>query len=420
MTMFCAISLVRDSPTRSRARRSSGRRTAAAARGWSGSWEPGDRRGLQRVGQRVAVDDRRPGLAPSPRRSAGTRARSPPPAGRTRCVSPAPARRRSPSSPRTSARRPAGAAAPSAGRCRCRGPSSVRAAVEQAARRRSSCSSVAAPGRTPGPGQLVVAARLGGLQQRRAARRPAAACAGGAAVRVDVQVDRRGRLPQHGLHDRRCRSRAPTPLQHQLDVVAGRHLGVAGHVPGGASSTARGPASRRARRVPSVERRQRPLVQPDLGVGQVVVVEQQQVRLRARRPAAGTSVRAPSMSISTRSRRTSAARRSRSYRPMAIRCERSVGCSAGRLLQRRRTTCTGPRRPSSNSGRSVLTPAVSQPLLRPGGQVATGGLLQLAEQVAPAWCCPTRAVEVRRRRRRGTRPRPTQATSCLSTAAPLA
>ena len=66
--------------------------------------------------------------------------------------------------------------------------------------------------------------------------------------------------------------------EHQGDEVGGAHLGVAGHVPRGA------PAQRPGERV--VEPREAvdhglegALVEPDLGVGEVTVVEQQQVGL---------------------------------------------------------------------------------------------------------------------------------------------
>ena len=67
-------------------------------------------------------------------------------------------------------------------------------------------------------------------------------------------------------------------LSDQLDEVAAGHLGVAGHVPRGAEDQRAGQAVGEAARV-GHGRRGGALVEADLGVGEVVVVDQQQVRL---------------------------------------------------------------------------------------------------------------------------------------------
>ena len=88
------------------------------------------------------------------------------------------------------------------------------------------------PGERAHQRQLVVAARLCGLRQRPHRRREPG-LGGGTVVRVHVQVDRRGRLPQHGL-DRDDVALAGDAVADQLHEVAAAHLRVAGHVPGGA------------------------------------------------------------------------------------------------------------------------------------------------------------------------------------------
>ena len=66
--------------------------------------------------------------------------------------------------------------------------------------------------------------------------------------------------------------------QHQVDEVGGAHLGVAGHVP--RRAPAQGPGQRVGEAVDAADQRgQRALVEPDLGVGEVAVVEQHQVGL---------------------------------------------------------------------------------------------------------------------------------------------
>lgn len=93
--------------------------------------------------------------------------------------------------------------------------------------------------------------------------------------RVGVQLDRQLHLPVQRLHDTDVGLLADAG-QHQRQVVAGGELGVAGHVPG------RGPAQGARQgglEVAEVlgDERERVLVEADLGVRQVVVVEQDHV-----------------------------------------------------------------------------------------------------------------------------------------------
>ena len=147
---------------------------------------------------------------------------------------------------------------------------------------------------------------------------------------------------------------APMFVQHERDEVGRRHLGVAGHVPRGA------PAQRAGQRV--VERREavddggeRALVEADLGVGEVAVVEQQQVGL----PLADElldAVSSPSMSISIGAART--------RRPShvvvqadadAVAAQRRVVAGGGLPDAERRVGAVGG---ELESGARVLTPLV--------------------------------------------------------------
>ncbi len=115
--------------------------------------------------------------------------------------------------------------------------------------------------------------------------------------------------------------------QHEGHEVGGRQLGVARHVP------RRAPAQGAGQRV--VERRdaarcrvvERPLVEADLGVRQVVVVEQDQVGLRL-------ADQLGDLGATRRGRRSRSGRCARggrpvrSYRPIAMRWRRSVGYSS--------------------------------------------------------------------------------------------
>ena len=131
-------------------------------------------------------------------------------------------------------------------------------------------------GERPDEGQLVVTARLRVREQLaqpllpgRLERRPVG--------RRGEVVDRLGAVAGDPAHAERVGLGADVG-QHQVDEVGGAHLRVAGHVP------RRTPAQRLGQRVvepgqAADDGGERPLVEADLGVGQVAVVEQQQVRL---------------------------------------------------------------------------------------------------------------------------------------------
>ena len=125
-------------------------------------------------------------------------------------------------------------------------------------------------------GQLLVAAGLGGQRQLAQPALPA--------------LEERGAPLGCGVRRRRGGGRARDPAdapgvglaadvgEHELDVVGGGHLGVAGHVP--CRTPDQGPGQRVVESRQAADRGgQRALVEPDLGVGQVGVVEQQQVGL---------------------------------------------------------------------------------------------------------------------------------------------
>ena len=119
--------------------------------------------------------------------------------------------------------------------------------------------------------QLRVGAGLGrtGEREQPVGRRD---LGGGPVLGCHVQVERRGQLAQQDEHDGGVRL-VRDVVQHQVDEVAGGRLAVAGGVPGG------GPHERAGQRVVELAEvldrgGQRLLVEADLGVGQVVVVDQ--------------------------------------------------------------------------------------------------------------------------------------------------
>ena len=183
---------------------------------------------------------------------------------------------------------------------------------------------------------------------------------------------------------------AGSPAQTSFDVVAGGQLGVADHVPG------RGPAQRAGQRRVEAgdvlhDGGHRPLVEAQLGVGEVVVVEQQHVGGADPGQRGDLGARAPATSSSRRSRRTRAP--SRSYRPTPMRWVRRVGYPSGASC----STVTDRRcRPGAIStiGRSVLTCAVSSHCGGELPQLPARGLLQRGEQVVEGRVAPGVLVEV--------------------------
>ena len=119
--------------------------------------------------------------------------------------------------------------------------------------------------------QLRVGAGLGrtGEREQPVGRRD---LGGGPVLGRHVQVERGGQLAQQDEHDGGVRL-VRDVVQDQVDEVAGGRLAVAGGVPGG------GPHERAGQRVVELAEvldrgGQRLLVEADLGVGEVVVVDQ--------------------------------------------------------------------------------------------------------------------------------------------------
>ena len=223
------------------------------------------------------------------------------PASRRRCC-PARARRRS-ARRRRAPSRPAGAAAPSAARCPrpARRPAGCRRAARpagRAARPWSRTSRAAAPRRAGGrcPAQRNAAVRC--------PRRPAAVCPPAPTPGRPRSSALRGdpvQLLQH--RDRRLTAHARGHDRHERRH---RQLGLVQPCPSPRSSRWSAPARRGTRPMEVGQRGQRALVEPDDRVAEVVVVEQDQVRLRQARRAPAPAVRAPATSTSTRCVRTSA------------------------------------------------------------------------------------------------------------------
>ena len=96
---------------------------------------------------------------------------------------------------------------------------------------------------------------------------------------VGPPFDGQPRLPQHALQHPDV-GLGVEQVDHQAHVVAGGHLGVAGHVPCGRPAQRAGKDALSSP-IASVDRHQRSRVEADLGVGQVVVVDQNQIGPRA-------------------------------------------------------------------------------------------------------------------------------------------
>ena len=280
---------------------------------------------------------------------------------------------------------PAGTAAASAARCRRRGPrpSRSRPAARRAGPGRRGAGH---PGKRLGGGELAIRPWLGPAQQ--VPQGPGDLVEPGATPgRVGEPAHSARGLAQHGLQDRDVLDRVNAG-QGQAHVVARGHLCVPAHVPRG------GPAQRGRQRVGEVadavdERAQGMGVQADLGVGQVVVVDQDQVgpplpdQLRHLRALAvdvdldpvppGQPPRSP-----------------RSYRPIAMRCGRSTGWLGWRLLEHGELGEPGRRRP-------LVSPAAA---CSPRRSPATSSTTTPGRGRRPArarragrraWRCPRRA-----------------------------
>ena len=292
------------------------RRTARSSCGSCARPKPMPDRGDGLVGQAVLGDRLAPGVGLGLGRGHGRPGRERRARGRSRCC-------RARARPR-SRRAPTTPAVASAGQQRPAHLGVDGQALERRAARR------AAPAGTPCPPAPA---------RSRRTRSPAAAgrrCPARRSRPARAAVGRRRRRPRRGAAGRRrgapspaagtgasaagwSRSR-PAGSEHQLDEVAAGHLGVAGHVPRGAEDQRARQAVVEAARV-GHGRGERALVEADLGVGEVVVVDQQQVRLRAGRPA-----RAPR--CARRRRRARAGRCAPAGRPARCRGRRRAGAGA--------------------------------------------------------------------------------------------
>ena len=153
-------------------------------------------------------------------------------------------------------------------------PSSTVDPSSSPARNDRSAADVATPANDAHVGELVIGPGRGGAEQRpqrRRHQREALRAPG----RLGVVPHRQRRLPQQRLHDADVAHRVHA-AEHQPDVVPGGHLPVPAHVP------ARRPDQRGRQRGGERADRgdrgaQRVVVEPDLGVGEVLVVDQHQV-----------------------------------------------------------------------------------------------------------------------------------------------
>ena len=264
--------------------------------------------------------------------------------------------------------RPSSVREPSSRPRRTAACSSVRAALANV---RDHCSWVSLPGAALSQrGQRVVG------QRRPAGRRPG---------RVGVGGQRRLHPGQQRLDDADL-GLGVDAGQHQLHPVAGRQLGVAGHVPG------RRPAQRPGQGVgegadPGAQRGQRPLVEPQLGVGEVVVVDQHEVGGGVADQLGDLGARARDVELHPRAA-------GQPVRALAVEADGQPVVAQHRVL--------------GDGGlldREAGVPAVVgqledrpqgvdlaglQPLLDPLRQVAAGALLERGQQVGQRRCCRTR------------------------------
>ena len=357
-----------------------------------------------------SLSDSTPGATPrpSPPRSAAAPGRSPRAAARRRLVALVTRRRSRPR--RRRRRRPAAGRTPSAARCRRPGPRSVsvpssspRSEVELLGR---------AGGRREraGPGQLVVAARRGRAQVVRGQRRSSGSSRRPRQSGSAYSVERQLHLAVQRLHDADVGLLADAG-QHQRQVVAGRAARRRGSCPRPRPSTAR--AAARSAKSPrcSVTKAS------ECSSRRTLAYDRSSSLSSRSRPGAptssGTAVSSPSTSSSIRSVRTSLrARRLVQADRDAVRAQRRLALRArgqrrGLLADREGGDGTG--RVRLDLRAQDVDAGRLQPRLRPGLQVAAGGLLQGAQQVGQAGvaervrlkyaCTPAKNSSCRRTRR---------------------
>ena len=167
------------------------------------------------------------------------------------------------------------------------------------------------------------------------------------------------------------------PGEHQRHEVGGRHLGVAGHVP------RRAPAQRAGQRVvdgldAGHHGLQRALVEPDLGVGQVALVEQQQVGLLGADQLLDLGELALDVDLERRTADQLAVDLVVEAEAEPVPAQRRVVGGRGLLDRERRVGAVGVE--LELRGERVDAGGL-QPLLRPRLQLAAAGLLQRHQQV---------------------------------------
>ncbi len=246
----------------------------------------------------------------------------------------------------------------------------------------------------PGPGQLVVAARLGVAQRLLGGLGPAGQALL-APVRVGVDVERELDLALHRLDD----TDVALPGQAgegEGQVVAGGQLAVAGHVPGG------GPAQRARQRLGEAaevlgDDGQRVLVEADLGVGEVVVVEQDHRGAVAADQLRHLGARAVDVQLDPVGAHQRAVVELVQADGDPVRAQHGLALGAGG--ERRGGLQHGEGldlavRVEGHRGAQHIDAGGLQPGGGPGLEVAAAGLLQCAEQVAEPGVAPGVLLEV--------------------------
>ncbi len=262
-------------------------------------------------------------------------------------------------------------------------------AVEQAAQHGGVLVGAGRAGEGARPQQLLVAARLAlphGGERGVGEQRPA----GGRPRRVGVGAERALHPGQQRLDDAALGLRADAG-EHDLHPLAGRQLGVPGHVPGGR------PAQRPRQRVghPAdllAQGAQRALVEPQLGVGEVVVVDQHEV-------GCGGTDEVGHEGSGTRDVELDARRPGQPVRSVAVEAD------GGAVVTQHRVLGDGGLLDGEGRVAAVVRELVDraqgvdlagpQPLVGPGRQVAAGALRQRPEQVGEGRVAVLVGAEVR-------------------------
>src|SRR6478735_1175897 len=252
-------------------------------------------------------------------------------------------------------------------------------------------------GRRARPGldelELGVTAGLGRLGQRSQRGRQQRGDLG-AVLRCRVEARRRRDLTEQDAQQGRVRL-ARHRLEDEADEVTGRHLAVTGHVPRRTEHERAGQrvleaAGQRERR------RERALVEADLAVSEVVVVEQQQFGLLLADELREIGARPGDVHLVVADPLEHVASRLIASDGIpadadAVRAERRVLLGRG-LRDRERAVATV--RVDLEDGPKRVDAGRLEPQLAPLGQLAAGGLLELAEQVGECRVAPRVLAEV--------------------------